>query len=202
MRALVLPCIELRRHEAHLELPVPKKRYEIVLHSDSSSNFVRHAVKMARTPGVVEVAATTESGRGSIWRVLTSRAGIDLSWAGNSAPHSKQVVGTAKFKGSYAKTSKGTWRVAMSLVPVVDEGLERERLIAHRGAAGVSLRIKDDRMTFGFVLEVAAPREGTLIAQSALLNTAAKVGVRCEILADPHFAAIVDGLLAFTDGSR
>ena len=201
MRPLPLPRFKLRRHEPKKELPVRGKRFEIVLLSAPATNLVRSAVKLARTPGVLDVTATTESGKGAIWRVLASRPDVDVSWLGVALPHSKQVGSASSFKGSYAKTDRGTWRVALGLIPVKDEGLERNRLIAYRGAAGVSLEVKDKHMTFGFVLETASPKEGTRIAQSALLDTAAKAGARCEILADPRFAAVVDGLLSIAEDS-
>jgi len=199
MRSFKTPRIELRKRSPKVALPIGKKRFEIIVRSTASADFIRNAIKLARTNGVTEILATTETGKGSLWRVVTSNPDLDLQWLGDIVPHSKQISGTTTFKGSYAKTLRGTWRVAMQLVPVSDEGLERTRLIAYRGVGGVSLWIKDEEMTLGFILEASTPRDGTQICQSSLLNMAAEIGVRCEILAEPRFAAMVDGLLSLTE---
>lgn len=199
MRTLQPPHLQLRKHVPKAALPVGKNRFEIIVRSDTTADLIRNAIKLARTHGVIEVLATTETGKGTLWRVLISDPDLDFQWLGRIVPHARQISGTTATKGSYAKTNGGTWRVAMQLVPVSDEGLERSRLIAYRGQSGISLWIKDDKMTVGFVLEASTPRDGTQICQSALLNMAAKIGVRCEIVAEPRFAAIVDGLLSLTE---
>lgn len=76
----------------------------------------------------------------------------------------------------------------MELVPVADEGAERAALATYRGPSGVSVRIVGDVVTTGFVLEVVTPRDGTRICQRALLDMAAAIGVRCEIVPEPGFA--------------
>jgi hypothetical protein len=82
----------------------------------------------------------------------------------------------------------------MKLIPVAHEGTERTKLIGYRGIAGISIWSRAEDLVMGFALEVSAPRDGTLICQRALLNTAAQIGVRCEVGSDPGFAMLTESL--------
>ncbi len=196
MRLLTLPSLPTKKRQPVSALPLGKTRFEVIVRSPERSDLVRRAVKLIRTPGVTEVIATSESGRDARWRVILSHAAIDLSWLGETIPHAVPVSARAKSKGSYARTARGTWRVAMQLVPVAAEGPERARLIEYRAMSGISVRIAEDLVTVGFALEVATPTDGTQICQRAMLAMAAQIGVRCEIVPDPTFASLVENLLA------
>ena len=192
-----IPRITLRRRVPLGALRCGKNRYEILAESPSMDNLLQSSIRLARLSSVTEVLATTESGSCARWRILASDPSPDLEWLGEVVPHSKTLGTSGPFKGSYAKTARGTWRIGMQLIPVSDESAERSRLISYRRTSGISVWIKDGKIMAGFALETATPRDGTQICQSVLLNTAAEIGVRCEIMADPHFAAMVDGLVHF-----
>ena len=194
MRVPNLPQLPKRNLVPVDALQLGKNRFEVIVRSANRNDLVRSAVKLIRSPGVVEVLATTESGAVATWQIVTSNADVDLSWLGERVPHAKAVSAKAKSKGSYVKTKRGTWRVAMALVPVVAEGLERAKMIQYRGMSGISVWVADATITVGFVLEVATPRDGTQVCQSSLLNMASAVGVRCEIVSEPNFAARVESL--------
>lgn len=194
MRVPNLPQLPKRCQVPVDAFPIGKNRFEVIVRSKNRNDLVHSAVKLIRAPGVVEVLATTESGIDATWRVVTSNASVDLSWLGQRVPHAKAVSDKAKSKGSYVKTKRGTWRVAMALVPVVAEGIERAKMIQYRGMSGISVWVSGATITVGFVLEVATPRDGTQVCQSSLLNMASAVGVRCEIVPEPKFAALVESL--------
>lgn len=194
MHAPTLPHLPKRKRLPVEALSVGKNRFQIIIRSENRIDLVHQAVKLIRTPGISEVLATTESGDEATWQVVTSNADVDLSWLGERVPHLKAVSARAKSKGSYIKTKRGTWRVAMELIPVAAEGLERSKMIRYRGNGGFSVYVSDNKLTLGFVLEVATPRSGTQICQSSLLNMASGIGVRCEIVAEPKFAALVESL--------
>lgn len=186
----------VRRERQPIDALPVGKNFEIILMSSDRKDLVRKAMKLIRTPGIVEVLATTESGRNAYWRVRTTDSNVDLTWLGETLPHLVPISGKSKTKGSYSKTKRGTWRVAMQLIPVKAEGIERARMIEYRGISGVSVWISGDMVTVGFALEVATPMDGTQICQRSLLTMASQIGVRCEIVPDPTFAALVESLSA------
>ncbi len=192
-----IPQISLRRRAPKYALSCGKSRYEILAESESMDNLLQSSIRLARLASVTEVLATTESESCARWRILASDPNLTLDWLGEVVPHFKTLSGSGSFRGSYAKTPRGTWRIGMQLIPVSDESTERSRLISYRRTSGVSMWIKDGKIVAGFALETANPRDGTQICQSVLLNTAAEIGVRCEIMADPRFAAMVDELIHF-----
>lgn len=189
------PSLPHRKPKAVPVLRIAKNSFEIVLRSQERGDLVKSALKLMRTPGVSEVLVTSESGRDARWRVVASNPEPpDMSDVGEIVPHASQVSDKARSKGGYIRTARGTWRVAMQLVPVVAEGAERTRMAQYRGNSGYSVWISRGVVTVGFVLESATPKDGTQICQSSLLNMAAKVGVRCEVVPEPRFAALVDNL--------
>ncbi len=196
MRRLALPSLPTKKRPLVAALPLGKTAFEVIVRSPDRSDLIRHAVKLVRTPGVTEVIATSESGRDARWRVVSSDAAINLAWLGETVPHAVPLAARAKSQGSYTRTARGTWRVAMQLVPVAAEGAERARLIEYRGMSGISVRIAGDVLTVGFALEVATRTDGTQICQRAMLNMAAQIGVRCEIVPEPGFASLVENLLS------
>ena len=183
----------LRKRQPQIAVPIGKQ-FEIVLISSDRKDLTRKALKLIRTPGVTEVLISSESGRYAYWRVITSDPKVDLDWLGEPIPHVSPIYSKSKTKGSYSKTKRGTWRVAMELIPVKSEGLERARLIEYRGISGVSVWIVGDEVKVGFALEVSTPIDGTQICQLSLLTMASKIGVRCEIVPDPKFAALIESL--------
>lgn len=197
MRVTSLPRIR-RKHQPVEALPVGKN-FEIILVSSDRKDLVRKAMKLIRTPGIVDVLTTSESGRDAYWRIITTDSHVDLAWLGDPLPHVTAISGKSKTKGSYTKTKRGTWRVAMQLIPVKAEGVERARMIEYRGISGISVWISGDAVTVGFVLEVATPMDGTQICQRSLLTMASQIGVRCEIVPDPTFAALVESLSTVKD---
>ncbi len=172
------------------------RRLETVVQAPDGDNLVRTAVRIARIPGVVEVTGTTEAEHGSWWRIGSASAVEDLEWLGTVIPHRAALFGRPDSKGAYTRTGRGTWRVAMHLVPVRTEGAERGRMIEYRSASGSSVWVAGGRVIAGFTLEVATPRDGTRICQRSLLSMAAEIGVRCEIAAEPRYATLVEGLVA------
>lgn len=193
---LRLPSLPAKTRMPLAALPLGKGRFELILRTPDRTDLVRKAVKLIRVPGVTEVFATSESGRDARFRVVSSDPGIDLSWLGQTLPHALAISAPARSKGSFARTARGTWQVAMQLIPVVSEGDERARLIEYRGPSGISVLVAGNKLTVGFALEVATRTDGTQICQRAMLNTATQIGVRCEVVPDPGFASLVEKLLA------
>ena len=188
------PAIPTFRKREAVDVVPMGKQFEIVLISHDRKDLMRKAMKLIRTPGVTEVLTSSESGRDAYWRVITSDPKVDLDWLGDHIPHNSPIHSKSKTKGSYTKTKRGTWRVAMELVPVKSEGLERSRLIEYRGISGISVWISGDEVKVGFALEVSTPIDGTQICQRSLLAMASQIGVRCEIVPDPTFAALIESL--------
>lgn len=188
------PSIATFRNRQPVEAVPIGKYFEIVLISHDRKDLTRKAMKLIRTPGITDVLTSTESGRDAYWRVITSNPKVDLAWLGDPIRHISPIHSKSKTKGSYTKTKRGTWRVAMELIPVKTEGLERSRLIEYRGVSGISVWITGDEVKVGFALEVSTPIDGTRICQRSLLAMASQIGVRCEIVPDPKFAALIESL--------
>jgi hypothetical protein len=184
----------LRRKQPRSVVPVGRHQSEVIIVTNDTTDLARKVVQARRTSGVIEVFATTESGHDTRWWILTTDPSADLDWLGVPWPHARPLSRKTPSRGSYAKTSRGTWRVGMHLIPVAHEGAERAKLISYRGIAGISIWSRVDDLVMGFALEVAAPKDGTLICQRALLNTAAQIGVRCEVASDPGFAVLTESL--------
>ena len=183
-----------RRTQPCPVVPLGKHQFEVIVVTNDATDLVRKVVRLRRTSGVVEVFVTTESGHDARWRILTTDSRTDLDWLGVPWPHAHPLSLKMRSRGSYAKTLRGTWRVGMQLIPVAHEGTERTKLIGYRAIAGISIWSRAKDLVMGFALEVSAPRDGTLICQRALLNTAAQIGVRCEIALDPGFAMLAESL--------
>jgi hypothetical protein len=192
----------LGRKQPRSVVPVSKHQSEIIIVTNDTADLVRKAVQVRRTAGVIEVFVTTESGHDARWWILTTDASTDLDWLGVPWPHVQPLARKASSRGGYTKTSRGTWRIGMQLIPVVHEGTERTRLISHRGIAGISVWSQGDELVVGYTLEVATPRDGTLICQRALLNTAAQIGVRCEVAPDADFAVLAERVSRLDIASR
>ncbi len=189
-----LPQIALRRKTPMCALPLGKNLYETLVESEFLDNPIANALRLARGSSITGVLVSTESSNSSRWRILTTDPNVDLAWLGEQIPHRKPLKTSGPSKGSYTRTFRGTWRIGMQVIPVVDESVERSRLISYRGPSGISVQIKDGKILLGFTLESANPRDGTQICQSVLLNAAADIGVRCEIIENTSFATIVDEL--------
>ena len=194
--------MRLRKKQPREVVPIGKHRSEVIIVTENTADLVRKVVRARRTAGVEEVFVTTESGHDARWWIMTADRGADLEWLGMPWPHVNPLSLTTRNRGGYVKTSRGTWRVGMELIPVAHEESERSRLIDYRGIAGISVWSRASDLVLGYALEVATPRDGTLICQQSLLNTAAQIGVRCEITADPSFAILVERLSRLDADSR
>jgi hypothetical protein len=176
-------------------VPVARKHSEIILVTKDNTELIRKVVQVRRMTSVTEVFVTTQSGCDTRWWIMATEPSPDLDWLGSPLPHGRPLGRRAQTRGSYVKTSRGTWRVGMHLVPVANEGLERAKLIAYRGMAGIGIWSRSDDLMVGFALDVATPIDGTVICQQSLLTTAADIGVRVEVAYDTKCAVLTERLL-------